>query len=93
MKLWKMSEPVGELDEDEEEETMLTRYGRGNRAAAKEEGKLYGHRFVVEDMILAVRDGRDPLVTPTEAMKSVAIIEAIYESAKSGKTVYLDGSC
>jgi predicted dehydrogenase len=89
LKLWKMSEPVGELDEDEEEETMLARYGKGNRAAAKEEGKIYGHRFVVEDMILAVRDGRDPLVSPVEAMKSVAIIEAIYKSAKSGKTVYL----
>ena len=89
LKLWKMKEPMEGLDEDEEEETMLTRYGKGNRAAAKEQGKLYGHRFVVEDMILAVRDGRDPLVSPTEAMKSVAIIEAIYQSAKSGKTVYL----
>jgi predicted dehydrogenase len=28
-------------------------------------------------------------VSPVEAMKSVAIIEAIYKSAKSGKTVYL----
>ena len=44
-------------DEDEEEEMMLARFGGGNRKAAAD-GTLYGHRHVVEDMILAVRDGR-----------------------------------
>ena len=82
LKLWKMKTPAGEWDEDEEEEIMLERYGKGNRVAAAAEGKLYGHRYVVEDMILAVRDGRDPAVLPREAMKSLAIIEAIYRSEK-----------
>ena len=89
LKTWKMKEPVGDLDEDEEEETMLARYGGGNRVAANEEGKLYGHRHVVEDMILAVRDGRDPEVMPLDGMKSLAVIEAIYRSAKEGKPVEL----
>ncbi|MBQ8357295.1 MAG: Gfo/Idh/MocA family oxidoreductase [Clostridia bacterium] len=89
LKLWKMSEPSGDLDEDEEEEMMLARFGGGNRVAAAKEGKLYGHRHVVEDMILAVRDGRDPQVLPLEGMKSLAVIEAIYRSAKTGETVEL----
>ncbi|MBQ8342398.1 MAG: Gfo/Idh/MocA family oxidoreductase [Clostridia bacterium] len=91
LKLWKMSEPVDEMDEDEEEEWMLEHFGGGNRKAATA-GELYGHRHVVEDMILAVRDGRDPEVLPLEAMKSLAIIEAVYASAKSGKTVFLNHS-
>ena len=90
LKLWRMSEPAGELDEEEEEELMLERFGGGNRvASAKEPEKLYGHRHVVEDMILAVRDGRDPEIMPLEAMKSLAVIEAIYRSAKEGRTVTL----
>ena len=45
---------------------------------------------MVADMIDAVRNGRDPLVMPLEGMKSLAVIEAVYRSAKSGETVYLD---
>lgn len=85
--LWKM---VADEDGDEEDE-ILERYADGNRAAAKREpDKLYGHRHVVEDMILAVRDGRAPEVTPEEAIKSVAIVNAVYRSAREGKTVYFD---
>ena len=91
MKLWKMKEPLAgsDMDEDEEEERMLELYGKGNRVSAAREGKLYGHRYVVEDIILAVRDGRDPAVLPREAMKSLAIIEAVYCSEKRGSWVDL----
>ena len=89
LKLWKMREPLGDLDEDEEEETMLARFGGGNRVAAAGTAKLYGHRHVVEDMILAVLDDREPEVSPTAAMKSLAIIEAIYRSARDGEPVKL----
>ena len=69
---------------------MLERFGGGNRRAAEQLPEyLYGHRHVVEDMILAVRDGRDPEVMPLDAMRSLAIIEAVYRSAKEGKVVYL----
>jgi predicted dehydrogenase len=87
LKLWKMQEPVDDLDEDEEEETMLESFGGGNRKAAAASDRLYGHRHVVEDMILSVRDNRDPEVGPVEAMKSLAIIEAIYRSAREGRPV------
>ena len=89
IKTWKMREPLDDdMDEDDEEQMMVERYGRGNREAAKREPeKLYGHRHVVEDMILAVRDGRTPEVTPLEAAYSVRIVNAVYESAKTGKPV------
>ena len=89
IKTWKLREPIDDdMDEDDEEQMMVEHYGRGNREAAKREPeKLYGHRHVVEDMILAVRDGRPPEVTPLEAAYSVRIVNAVYESAKTGKPV------
>ena len=43
-----------------------------------------GHRRQLADFVQALSDGRDPLVTGEEARKSVAIITAIYRSARSG---------
>ena len=72
-------------EDEEEEEEMLARYGKGNRYAAEQEpGVLYGHRHVVEDIILAVRDGRDPEVMPMDAIRAVQIVDAVYRSAKAG---------
>ena len=72
-------------EDEEEEEEMLARYGKGNRYAAEQEpGVLYGHRHVVEDIILAVRDGRDPEVMPMDAIRAVKIVDAVYRSAKAG---------
>lgn len=81
LKTWKMRDD----EDEEEEEEMLARYGRGNRHAAQfEPGALYGHRHVVEDIILAVRDGRDPEVMPADAIRAVKIVDAVYRSAKQG---------
>ena len=46
-------------------------------------------KTTTKDMIAAVRDGRDPEVMPAEALKSVRIVHAVYESARTGKTVML----
>lgn len=78
-------------DADEEEEEMLERYSGGNRAVERADSTVItGHASVVEDFLAAVREGRPPMVTPCEAMKSVRIVNAIYESARTGKTVYFD---
>ena len=91
IKTWKMRDPIDDMDEDDEEQMMLERYSHGNRAAAKlEPEKLYGHRHVVEDMILAVRDGRSPEVTPLEAAYAVRLVNAVYESARTGAPVIFD---
>lgn len=86
---WKMRHPVRDLDEEAEEEEMLAAFGGGNRRAAAGSGALYGHRQVVEDMIHAVREGREPEVGLEDGMRSLRVILAMYESAKTGKTVCL----
>lgn len=78
-------------DEEEEEEDMLDKYSGGNRIAEKADPTLVtGHKSMVEDIVDAVADCRDPQITPLEAVKSVRIVNAIYESAKTGKTVVFD---
>lgn len=48
-----------------------------------------GHIAIIEDLIDAVKTGRDPFITGDEARKAVDLILAIYESSRSGKTVTL----
>lgn len=87
IRAWKLKDADGEPDEDAEE-AMLARYGKGNRHASRsEQGAIYGHRYAVEDIILSVLEDREPDVTVSEAMKSLRLVEAIYESAKTGKTI------
>ena len=85
LKVWKMKDAP---DEDAEESEMLSMYGGGNLSAMlREPQRLLGHAYVVEDMISAVRDDRDPAVMPADAMKSVAIVHAVYRSARTGETI------
>ena len=87
LKLWKMKDAE---DEDAEEAAMLARFGGGNLAAGPEDAaRLFGHDHVVADMIGAVREGRDPEVLPADALRAVAVVNAVYESARTGKTVFL----
>lgn len=50
-----------------------------------------GHIRQISDMVEAIDVGRTPLVDAEEAAKAVEIIEAIYKSARTGKTVSLEG--
>jgi predicted dehydrogenase len=45
---------------------------------------IEGHRRVIADMVLALREGRAPAVPGLEGRRSVALIEAIYASARTG---------
>jgi predicted dehydrogenase len=45
-----------------------------------------GHTKLFKDFISAIKKDRSPLIDGHEGRKSVAIIEAIYAAAKSGKT-------
>jgi UDP-N-acetyl-2-amino-2-deoxyglucuronate dehydrogenase len=46
-----------------------------------------GHTAQIYDMIKAIREDRDPLVTIPEGRKGVSIILGIYESARTGQIV------
>ncbi len=48
-----------------------------------------GHQKQIEDMIWSIETGATPLIDGYEGRKSVGIILAIYESARSGNTVKL----
>ncbi len=87
LKLWKLRDSE---DEEEEEEEMLEKYGGGNRAAETADPMLVtGHQSMVNDIIDAVINNRNPQIMPLEAIKSVKIVNAIYESAKTGKTIFI----
>ncbi len=48
-----------------------------------------GHYLQLKDMVDAVKTGREPLVNGREGRKAVELIQAIYQSAKTGKEVSL----
>lgn len=49
----------------------------------------YGHIMQIEDMALAVLNNTEPMVSGEDAMRSVSVILAIYESARTGKEICL----
>lgn len=52
--------------------------------------KNYGHIEIIKDMADAVLNDRAPMISGEEAMKSVEVILAIYESARLNKEIILD---
>jgi len=75
----------------EEEAAIIAKYDKGNAAAVAADPTLViGHASQVNDMIDAVINDRDPQVGPMEAMKAVRIINAVYESSRTGKVIYFD---
>ena len=85
LEMWKI-EGAGENEEKE----MLAQYSGNSAAAALDPTLCTGHASMVEDMIAAVLDDRDPQILPLEAIKSVRIVNAVYESARTGKPVIFD---
>jgi len=49
--------------------------------------KIEGHRRQIEDFVRAIRTKRQPAIGGREGRKAIALLDAIYKSAKSGKTV------
>lgn len=48
---------------------------------------LSGHTFLVDDLVHAIKENREPYITGRSARRAVDLILAIYESARSGKDV------
>ena len=74
--LWKIE---GELEHERE---LLTR-------EQLDPASVYGtsHKHVVADLLAAIRDKRAPRTNAHQARKSVALVLAIYESARTGQPV------
>jgi UDP-N-acetyl-2-amino-2-deoxyglucuronate dehydrogenase len=48
-----------------------------------------GHQCIIEDMVGAIRENREPIVTGEDGMSPVRLILAILESAETGKKIVL----
>jgi predicted dehydrogenase len=46
-----------------------------------------GHKAVIEDFLRAIRDGGEPRCNGAEGRRSVALVEALYESARTGQPI------
>ncbi len=46
-----------------------------------------GHVFQISDFVDAINNNRDPIITLREAKKDVTFINAVYESARTGKKI------
>lgn len=46
-----------------------------------------GHTRIMHDFVAAIRDRRAPLVTGEEARRALAVVLAVYESARTGRPV------
>jgi len=57
--------------------------GAGNPASIS----IVGHQRQIEDFVVAVREDRAPAVDGREGRKAVALVDAIYRSAREGRPV------
>lgn len=79
----------------EEEAEMLSFYGpkekRGEVTTSSDPMAVgsSGHVGLVEDMVQAILEDREPLITIESAKHAVEIVNAIYESGRTGKEVFI----
>ena len=48
------------------------------------------HRRIIEDFIAAIRTGGEPICSGREGRRSIAVVEAIYASARSGRRATIE---
>jgi UDP-N-acetyl-2-amino-2-deoxyglucuronate dehydrogenase len=81
-----------ETDDDRRvKERFAAKVGASGGAADPKAISHEGHRRQLADFVEAIRDNRPPNVDGREGRKAVEAICAIYESARTGRTVTLKG--
>ncbi len=50
-------------------------------------GTSVGHFLQIQDMVNAIREDREPVITGEDALPSLAVIQAIYEAERTGQAV------
>jgi UDP-N-acetyl-2-amino-2-deoxyglucuronate dehydrogenase len=89
---WRIKRDDGdEAAEKAEEAEMQARYGgsAGSGASDPMAVGFDGHTVHVEDMVGAIREGREPIIAGTDARHAVEICAAIQQSAASGRELTL----
>lgn len=87
---WKLKDDTGGVEEKE----LLSFYGRRDRqveaptvASDPMAVGSTGHVFHLEDLVQAIRTDRDPYITVASAGHAVEIVNAVYESGRTGREV------
>lgn len=78
-------------DNEDEILDLYGPYAKKNQSGASDSNAIGDETTLeqIQDMIYAVRDNREPIIPGAEGRKAVEIILAIYESARTGKEVFL----
>lgn len=71
--------------EEDHLDVQKVSYGETNSPAISD----VNHRAQLRDVITAINEGRDPLVTGEEGIKSLQIVLGIYESSRKGQKITL----
>jgi len=77
------TEEEGDADIRRAPEANALGSGAGNPASIS----IVGHQRQIEDFVSAVRENRAPMVDGKEGRKAVALVDAIYRSAREGRPV------
>jgi UDP-N-acetyl-2-amino-2-deoxyglucuronate dehydrogenase len=77
--------------ENQAEQVMERNGASGSGPGADPSSLSMAHRDQIEDFVQAVREGREPSINVEEGRKPLAIISAIYESARTGGPVRIQG--
>ena len=82
---WRIQGP----NEEEEEAEMQRMYsgGKDNPSADPMAVGFDGHTIQIEDMVQAIRESRNPIISGESAIHAVEIANAIQESARTGQEV------
>ncbi|HMG32401.1 MAG TPA: Gfo/Idh/MocA family oxidoreductase [Blastocatellia bacterium] len=59
------------------------------RASSHVVSDTRGHRAVIEDFLISIRDDRVPLCDGSDARRSLQVVEGIYQSSRTGERVVL----
>lgn len=87
IKMWQFADDTA--DDEEIRKRMVGKTDTGGGAADPSAIGHHGHTMVVEDFVSAIADDGKPSVDGHEGRRSVEVICAIYESAKTGQRVKL----
>ena len=78
---WDFQEPTAEDTRIKEE--LMAQSTKGMGANDPNAIDYYGHQRNFEDVVCAIKEGREPLTSGKEARRAVALICAIYQSAQN----------
>ena len=84
---WEFAEPQPDDETIRGEGTTEIKVGSSDPRGMSWEG----HRVLVRDLACALQEGRAPMIPGAEARRAVALVLAIYESARSGRSVAVAG--